>query len=79
MGELNMRLHMILNMLAVLSVHKDWKVTEKGGKGRGEKRGGKKGGGKSAEVEIPKMQGPGAVRRLISSSFGRGALLAYLG
>ena len=75
-----MRLHMILNMPAVLSIHKIGKQREKE----------KEGGRNSAEVEIPKKGrytlGPclahvyqptaywGTVRRLISSSFGRGAL-----
>jgi hypothetical protein len=29
MGGLNMRLHIILNMPAVLSIHKDWKARER--------------------------------------------------
>lgn len=43
-----MRLHMILNMPAVLSIHKDWKARERGGEG----------GRKSAEIEIPEVGTP---------------------
>jgi hypothetical protein len=46
-----MRLHTILNMPAVLSIHKDWKAGESG------RERGRKGGRKSAEVEIPKKVG----------------------
>ena len=37
MGGLNMRLHIILNMPAVLSIHKDWKVKDR------EREGGREG------------------------------------